>query len=177
MDINPQSGIHAHKKYKWYLSAHLLATLVTPVGTPSSGSTLDNTCIQIGLDLLKPSIDKLIDCLTDIVPSRTTIKKILYSTWVVRLRARSILLSWCPEILGRVLLLDPTHISKIYSIGKTLVCRTLEYLTLGTKTKTKHTRSIATQLCLLHSSCKITTNFFLLSIWAFHHCSILQIGV
>jgi hypothetical protein len=43
----------------------LLATLVTPVGTPSSGSASDNTCIQINLDILKPSIDKPIrspDC-------------------------------------------------------------------------------------------------------------------
>jgi hypothetical protein len=29
--------------------------------------------------------------------------------------------------------LDPTHISESYSTGKTLVCRTLEYLTLGDK--------------------------------------------
>ena len=32
--INPRSRIHTHKKYKWYLSTHLLSTLVTPVGTP-----------------------------------------------------------------------------------------------------------------------------------------------
>jgi hypothetical protein len=82
--INPWSWIHTHRKYKWYLSAHLLATLVTPVGTPSSGSALDNTCIQIVLDLLNPSIDKLIDHLTAIVPPRTTLGKILSSTWVVR---------------------------------------------------------------------------------------------
>jgi hypothetical protein len=81
--INPWSGIHTHRKYKWYLSAHLLATLVTPVGTPSSGSASDNTCIQIDLDLLKPSIDKPIGHLTAIVPPRTTLGKILSSTWVV----------------------------------------------------------------------------------------------
>jgi hypothetical protein len=81
--INPWSGIHTHRKYKWYLSAHLLATLVTPVGTPSSGSASDNTCIRIDLDLLKPSIDKLIGRLTAIVPPRTTLGKILSSTWVV----------------------------------------------------------------------------------------------
>ena len=43
MRINSWSGIHTCKKYKWYLSTHLLATLVTPVGTPSSGSALDST--------------------------------------------------------------------------------------------------------------------------------------
>jgi hypothetical protein len=81
--INPWSGSHTRRKYKRYLSAHLLATLVTPVGTPSSGSASDNTCIQIDLDLLKPSIDKPIDRLTAIVPPRTTLRKILSSTWVV----------------------------------------------------------------------------------------------
>jgi hypothetical protein len=83
MHINPQSGIHTCMKYKWYLSAHMLATLVTLVGTPSSGSPSDNTCIRIDLDLLKPSIDKLISHLTVIVPPRTTLRKILSSTWVV----------------------------------------------------------------------------------------------
>jgi hypothetical protein len=72
-----------HRKYKLYLSAHMLATLVTLVGTPSSGSASDNTCIHIDLDLLKPSIDKLIGHLTVIVPLRTTLRKILSSTWVV----------------------------------------------------------------------------------------------
>jgi hypothetical protein len=81
--INPWSGSNTHRKYKWYSSAHLLATLVTPVGTPSSGSASDNTCIQIDLDLLKPSIDKPIGHLTAIVPPRTTLGKILSSTWVV----------------------------------------------------------------------------------------------
>jgi hypothetical protein len=71
--INPQSGIHTCRKYKWYLSTHLLATLVTPVGTPSSGSASENTCIQIDLDLLNPSIDKPIGHLTAIVPPRTTL--------------------------------------------------------------------------------------------------------
>jgi hypothetical protein len=82
--INPHSRIHTHRKYKWYLSAHLLATLVTPVGTPSSGSTSDNTCIQINLDLLKPSIDKLIRFLISIVTLRKELRKILSSTWAVR---------------------------------------------------------------------------------------------
>jgi hypothetical protein len=81
--INPRSRIHTCRKYKGYLSAHLLATLVTHVGTPSSGSASDNTCIHIGLDLLKASIDKLIGLLTAIVPLRTTLGKILSSTWVV----------------------------------------------------------------------------------------------
>jgi hypothetical protein len=81
--INLQSGIHTCRKYKWYLSAHLLATLVTPVGTPSSGNTSDNTCIQIDQDLLKPSIDKPIGLLNAIVPPRTKLGKILSSIWVV----------------------------------------------------------------------------------------------
>jgi hypothetical protein len=81
--INPQFGIHTHRKYKWYLRAHLLATLVTPVHTPSSRSASDNTCIQINLDFLNPSLDKPIGCLTAIVPPRITLGKILYSNWVV----------------------------------------------------------------------------------------------
>jgi hypothetical protein len=81
--INPQSGIHTCRKYKWYLSAHLLATLVTPFGTPSSGSALDNTCIWINIDFLKPSIDKPIGHLTAIVPLRKKLGNILSSTWVV----------------------------------------------------------------------------------------------
>jgi hypothetical protein len=40
------------------LKRTLLATLVTLVGTPSSGSTSDNTCIRIGLDILEPFVDK-----------------------------------------------------------------------------------------------------------------------
>jgi hypothetical protein len=82
--INLWSGKHTHMNYKCFLSAHLLATLVTPVGTPSSGSASDNTCIRIDLDILKPSIDKLIDHLTIIVSLRTTLGNILSSTWVVR---------------------------------------------------------------------------------------------
>jgi hypothetical protein len=61
----------------------LLDTLVTPVGTPSSGSTLDNTCIWTGLGILKPVVDQPIDHLTAIVPPRTTLEKILSSTWVI----------------------------------------------------------------------------------------------
>jgi hypothetical protein len=83
MHINPRLGIHTRRKYKWYLSAHLLATLVTLVGTPSSGSVSDNTYIRIGLDFLKPSLDKPITPLTSIVPPRTSLGKILSSTWVV----------------------------------------------------------------------------------------------
>jgi hypothetical protein len=81
--INLWSGIHQHRKYKWYLSAHLLATLVTLVGTPSSSSTSDKTYIQIDLDFLKPSLDKPIGHPTAIVPPRTTLGKILSSTWLV----------------------------------------------------------------------------------------------
>jgi hypothetical protein len=80
--IKPGPGSHTHRKYKWYLSAHLLATLV-PIGTPLSGSALDNTYIQIDLDLLNPTIDKPIGRLTAIVPPRTKRGKILSSTWVV----------------------------------------------------------------------------------------------
>jgi hypothetical protein len=58
----------------------LLATLVTLVGTPWSGSTSDKTCIQINLDLLNPSIDKKIVLLIVIVPPRTKLGKILSST-------------------------------------------------------------------------------------------------
>jgi hypothetical protein len=59
--INLRLGSHTRRKYKQYLSAHLLATLVIHVGTPSSGSTSENICIQIDLDLLNPSIDKPIN--------------------------------------------------------------------------------------------------------------------
>jgi hypothetical protein len=78
--INMWSGIHTCKKYKWYLSTHMLATLVTYVGTALCGSAPDNTCIWIILDFLKPSLDKQIDHLTDIVSPRTTLGKILSST-------------------------------------------------------------------------------------------------
>jgi hypothetical protein len=75
------------------LNIALLATLVTIVGTPSSGSASKNTYIQIDLDIMKPFVDKLIDYLIAIVPPRTTLGKILSSTWVVWLRAWSSLLS------------------------------------------------------------------------------------
>ena len=81
--MKPRLGSHTHRKYKWFLSTHLLATLVTPVGTPSSGSTSDNTCVWIGLDFLKPSLDKPISRRTAIVSLRTTLGKIVSSTWVV----------------------------------------------------------------------------------------------
>jgi hypothetical protein len=61
----------------------MLATLVTPVGTPSSGSALENTCVWIGLDYLNPLLDKPIGRLTAIVSPRKTLGKILSSTWVV----------------------------------------------------------------------------------------------
>jgi hypothetical protein len=61
----------------------LLATFVTIVGTPSSGSASDNTCIQINLDILKPYVYKPIGHLNAIVPSRTTLGKILSCTSVV----------------------------------------------------------------------------------------------
>jgi hypothetical protein len=84
MRINPCSWIHTRRKYKWYLSAHLLATLVTLVGTPSSGSASNNTYIRIGLDLINPFIDKPINLINSIVPLITTLRKILSSTRVVR---------------------------------------------------------------------------------------------
>ena len=65
------------------LKPTLLATLVTRVGTPSSGSASDNTCVWIDLDFLKPSLDKPIGRRTAIVSPRTTLGKILSSTWVV----------------------------------------------------------------------------------------------
>jgi hypothetical protein len=61
------------------------ATLVNPVDTPSSGSASDNSCVRIDLNYLNPSLDKLIGCLTAIVSPRTTLGKILSSTWVVGL--------------------------------------------------------------------------------------------
>ena len=81
--INQRSVIHIHRKYMWYLSTHLLATLVTPVGTPSSGSASDNTCVWIDLDYLKPSLYKPIGHLTAIVSPGTSLEKILSSTCVV----------------------------------------------------------------------------------------------
>jgi hypothetical protein len=65
------------------LKRMLLETLVTPVGTPSSGSASDNTCIRIELDIMNPSIDKSIDPLTVMLPPRTTLEKILSNTWVI----------------------------------------------------------------------------------------------
>jgi hypothetical protein len=65
------------------LKRTMLSTLVTIVGTPSSGSASDKSCIQIDLDILNPFIDKPINRLTAIVPPRKKHKKILSSTWVV----------------------------------------------------------------------------------------------
>jgi hypothetical protein len=65
------------------LKRTLLATLVTLVGTPSGGSASNDTCIQIDLDILKPSIDTPIDCLIATVPPRITLENILSSTWVI----------------------------------------------------------------------------------------------
>jgi hypothetical protein len=45
MCINPQLRGNTCRKYKWYLSTHLLDTLITNVGTPLSHSASDNTCI------------------------------------------------------------------------------------------------------------------------------------
>jgi hypothetical protein len=78
--IYPWSRSHTRRKYKWYLSTHLLATLINHIVTPSSGSTLDITCIQIVLYLLNPSIDKPIDYLIYIVPLRKALKNIISST-------------------------------------------------------------------------------------------------
>jgi hypothetical protein len=61
----------------------MLDTLVTHVGTPSSVSASENTCVWISLDFLNPSLDKSIGLLIAIVPQRTTLGKILSSTWVV----------------------------------------------------------------------------------------------
>jgi hypothetical protein len=71
------------KELQVVLKHTLLATLVTHVGTLSSGITLDDTCIQIDLDLLNPFVDKPIDCLDVTVPSRTTLGKILSSSLLV----------------------------------------------------------------------------------------------
>jgi hypothetical protein len=58
----------------------LLDTLVTPIGTPSSGSALDNTYIWTGLVILKPTKDQPISRLTVIVPLITTLGKRLSNT-------------------------------------------------------------------------------------------------
>jgi hypothetical protein len=65
------------------LERTVFATLVTPIGTPSSGSASNNTCIRIDLDILKPFVDKSIGRRTVIMPLRTTLRKILFSTWVI----------------------------------------------------------------------------------------------
>jgi hypothetical protein len=72
------------KELQVVLKRTFLSTHVTHVGTFSSGSALDDTCIQIDLDILKPSVDKPIVYLTAIVPPRTTLRNIFSSTWVVR---------------------------------------------------------------------------------------------
>jgi hypothetical protein len=51
-----------------------------PVGTPSSGSASDNTCVWIGLHFQKPSLDKPIGRWFAIVSPRTALRKILSST-------------------------------------------------------------------------------------------------
>jgi hypothetical protein len=81
--INPWLRDSYTQEIQVVLKRTLLATLVTPVGTPSSGSASDNTCVRINLDYLKPSLDKPIGHLTAIVSPRTTLRKILSSTWVV----------------------------------------------------------------------------------------------
>jgi hypothetical protein len=62
------------------LKRRLLATLVTPIGTPSSGSASDITCIRINLDILNPSLDKSIGHMFLIVSPRKTLRNILSST-------------------------------------------------------------------------------------------------
>jgi hypothetical protein len=46
------------------LKRTFLDTLLTLIGTPSSGSASDITCIRIDLDILKPFVDKPIGRLT-----------------------------------------------------------------------------------------------------------------
>jgi len=58
----------------------LLDTLVTPIHTPSSGSTLRNTCIWNFLAIMSPIIDQLIGCLDIIMQSRKTLRNILSIT-------------------------------------------------------------------------------------------------
>jgi hypothetical protein len=65
------------------LSAHLLATLVTHVGTPSSGSASDNTYAWTFPRHPGTHLAQSIDHLTAIVSPRTTLGKILSSTWVI----------------------------------------------------------------------------------------------
>ena len=78
--INPWSRIHTCRKYKWFLSAHLLDTLVTHVGVHFSGSTSDNTCAHTFPRHLGTHLAQPIGLLTTIVSLRTTLEKILSST-------------------------------------------------------------------------------------------------
>jgi hypothetical protein len=71
----PAVGDSYTQELQVVLKRTLLATLVTHVVTPSSGSASDNTCIQIDLDILQPSVDKPIDRLTAIVSLRTTLER------------------------------------------------------------------------------------------------------
>jgi hypothetical protein len=117
-----------------------LETLVTLIGTPSSSTKSKKTCICNSLphilryvnslvSVLKPTLDKPLDHLNSIVAPRITLKNItLYhmGNKVVWIRVRSNFLSYTPEILGQVLLLDPTIILENYSTGHVL--RTLESL-------------------------------------------------
>jgi hypothetical protein len=64
----------------WLRDSYMEEIQVVLKGTPSSGSASENTCVQIDLDYLKPSLDKSIRLLTSIVPSRTTLWNILSST-------------------------------------------------------------------------------------------------
>jgi hypothetical protein len=82
--INPRLRDSYTQEIQVVLKHTSVATLVTIVGTPSSGSTSDNTCVRIDLYFLKPSLDKSIGRLTVIVPPRTALGKILSSTWVVK---------------------------------------------------------------------------------------------
>jgi hypothetical protein len=81
--INPRLRDSYTQEIQVVLKRTSVGPLVTPVGTPSSGSASDNTHVWIGLDYLKPSLDKPIGRLTAIVSPRTTLGKILSSTWVV----------------------------------------------------------------------------------------------
>jgi hypothetical protein len=81
--INPWLRDSYTQEIQVVLKHRYVDHLVIHVGTPSSGSASDNTCVRIGLDFLKPSLDKPIVHLTVIVPPRTTLRKILSSTWVV----------------------------------------------------------------------------------------------
>jgi hypothetical protein len=61
----------------------LLDTFIIYFGTPLSGSTLDCTCIQTDLCILKPTMYQSTIFLTAIVPLRTILENILFSTWVI----------------------------------------------------------------------------------------------